>query len=399
MMQVPLNASTFGDEEVQAAVEVLRFGRLTMGPRCHEFEERFAAAVGARHAVFANSGSSANLLAMFAIANPQVPLSGGKRKLEPGDEVIVPAIAWSTTVWPIVQAGGIPVLVDCDAETLQLRTDQLEAAIGPRTVGLCPVHVLGNAVPMEPVLAAAQKHGLWIIEDTCEALGTRQRGRAMGTFGDIGTYSFFFSHHITTIEGGMVVTSDDAVADLLRCLRAHGWTRDLHDRKTVEAKHPQIDPRFLFVNTGFNVRPTEINAAFGLRQLDKLDRFNRRRVEIAARWIRELSPLAEDGRLVPMRTTPGTDSTWFGFPVLCRDAELRVELQRHLESRGVETRPIIAGNLARQPAFQHIRHRIHGELSGADTIMDRGLYWGSHPIMTEEQVDYVVRCVKEFFQR
>jgi CDP-6-deoxy-D-xylo-4-hexulose-3-dehydrase len=398
MTKIPLNASTFGDAEVQAALEVLKSSFVTMGKRCNDFEEAFASYMGVKNAIFVNSGSSANLLAFFALANHALPLAGGRRQLRPGDEVIVPAVTWSTTVWPIVQAGAVPVLVDSDPETLQMSVRDLESAITDRTVAICPVHVLGNAVPLDPVLKIASNHGLWVIEDTCEALGTRHRGKFVGTHGHIGTYSFFFSHHMTTIEGGMVVTDNDELAELFRCLRAHGWTRHLKNREAIERRYPDIDPRFLFVNTGFNLRPTEINAVFGLEQLRKLEAFNQRRVEIAEVWTRELESLSRDRLVVPMKTTEQTASTWFGFPVLCRDTELRNGLRTHLESNGIETRPVIAGNLARQPAFKHIPHRIAGALTGADAIMDHGLFWGSHPMMTGDEVDYVTRVVKGFFK-
>lgn len=398
MIKVPLNASTFGPEEIKAAIDVLQSGFVTMGQKCLEFEEAFAKQLGAKNAIYVNSGSSANLLAFFALANPEAPQLSNKKKFTPGCEVIVPAVTWSTTIWPIVQAGAIPILVDSDPETLQLDLKKVEAAITPNTAAICPVHVLGNAIPMKELLAIAEKHKLWVIEDTCEALGTRSDGKYVGSFGDFGTFSFFFSHHITTIEGGMIITDNDELAELCRALRAHGWTRHLKNRKEVEARYPDIDPRFLFVTTGFNVRPTEVNAAFGLQQLRKLEGFNQKRQEIAGRWCRDLAPMIDAGHFKPMKTTPGTSSTWFGFPILCRDRNVRNELQAFLENSGIETRPIIAGNLARQPAFKHITYRVSGELSGADAIMDRGLFWGSHPIMRDDEIDYVSTTLKRFFK-
>jgi CDP-6-deoxy-D-xylo-4-hexulose-3-dehydrase len=396
---IPLNASTFDDEEIEAACEVLRSGRVTMGALCLEFERKFAEFLGVRNALFVNSGSSANLLAFFALANHALPHRGRHHRMTPGSEVIVPAVTWSTTIWPIVQAGGIPVLVDSDPRTLQMDVHAVEEAISERTVAICPVHVLGNAVDMQPLLTLADKHGLWIIEDNCEALGTRHRGRLTGTFGQIATFSFFFSHHITTIEGGMVTTDDDDVAELLRALRAHGWSRQLRNRAEVEARYPEIDRQYLFLNTGFNLRPTEVNAAFGIHQLPKLERFNRRRVEVAEAWRAEFSELTADGRLVPMNITAHTEPTWFGFPVICRDRMVRMGLKEHLESEGIETRPIICGNMARQPAFEHVQHRIGGSLAGADQVMDCGLYWGSHPSMSESDIGYVASRVKGFFSR
>jgi CDP-6-deoxy-D-xylo-4-hexulose-3-dehydrase len=397
-MKIPLNASTFGEEEISAAIDVLRSGFVTFGERCLSFEAMFADYIGSKHAIFVNSGSSANLLAFFALVNSECPTSvNGAMKLEPGQEVIVPAVTWSTSVWPIVQAGLIPVLVDSDPESLQMSVASVENAFSKNTGAICPVHVLGNSAPLTELLGSAKREKIWVIEDTCESLGTRFNDQFVGTFGDVGTYSFFFSHHITTIEGGMIVTNNDEMAELFRCLRAHGWTRHLKNKAAVEAKHADIDPRFLFINTGFNVRPTEINAAFGMKQLGKLEGFNQRRVEIANFWIEDLWLHAKNKAVVPMRTTPGASSTWFGFPVLCESKDLRDRLQRHLEKSGIETRPVIAGNLARQPAFKNIKHRVVGDLLGANAVMDRGLFWGSHPLMTQQEVEYVSKCVKEFF--
>lgn len=397
-MKIPLNASTFGEEEISAATEVLKSGFVTFGDRCLAFEAMFADYIGSNNAIFVNSGSSANLLAFFALVNTDCPLGfGGKERLSVGQEVIVPAVTWSTTVWPIVQAGLIPVLVDSDPSTLQMDMNGVEEALGDKTGALCAVHVLGNAVPLDQASVFSRKHGLWLIEDTCESLGTRYAGKFVGTEGDLGTFSFFFSHHITTIEGGMIVTDNDELAELFRCLRAHGWTRHLKNRDAQEKKYAHIDPRFLFINSGFNVRPTEINAAFGLKQLGKLEGFNQRRTEIAQFWLDELSDFVGEGLIEPMKVTEGTSATWFGFPVLCQSKSGRDELQSHLEKNGIETRPIIAGNLARQPAFRNIRHRVVGDLPGANAVMDRGLFWGSHPLMTDVEIEYVAKKVKEFF--
>jgi CDP-6-deoxy-D-xylo-4-hexulose-3-dehydrase len=392
-MKIALNESTFGTEEINLAIEVLHSGRVTMGQRCEEFESAFSAYLGSGESLFVNSGSSANLLAFFALANHAAPVRPGKRRFQPGAEVIVPAVTWSTTIWPVIQSGAVPVLVDCDPETLQMDMAAMRAAVTPRTFAVCPVHVLGNMVDMERVLAFASEYQLWVVEDTCEALGSRYKGQPAGTMGDIGTFSFYFSHHITTIEGGMVATRDPELAELIRCLRAHGWTRHLKRRREIEAQYPEIDPAFLFVNIGFNVRPTEINAAFGLVQLRKLDGFNASRKTIAARWTELFRPLIESRLIRPMRATAGADAAWFGYPVVCRDREFRDALQLRLQELNIETRPIICGNMARQPAFAHVPHRIAGSLSGADTIMDCGLLWGAHPMMTAAQVDYVAAGV------
>ena len=391
-MHIPLNTSTFGDEEIESAIEVLRSGRVTMGARCVDFEADFEAYLGGREAVFVNSGSSANLLAFFALANHAAPIMG-RRRFAPGAEVIVPAVSWSTTIWPIIQCGAVPVLVDSDPLTLQMDLDQMRAALTDKTFAVCPVHVLGNTVAMDEVLAFAQAHDLWVIEDTCEALGAKFDGRLAGSFGDVSTFSFFFSHHMTTIEGGMVTTSNPELAELFRCLRAHGWTRNLKQRQQIEKQHPDIDPRFLFVNTGFNLRPTEINAAFGRIQLRKLGSFNERRAAIAKEWTSRFRQMTDDGWFYPMAPVAGAEMAHFGFPVICKDADTCEALQRRLEAHSIETRPIICGNMARQPAFAHIPHRVAGTLRGADRIMERGVLWGLHPMMSGLEVEFVSEVV------
>src|SRR5260370_37830579 len=237
MKRIPLNTNTFGDEETDAVLEVLRSNRVTMGGKCQEFERVFGEYLGDAEAIFVNSGSSANLLGFFALANHAAHQPKNKKRFVRGSEVIVPAVSWSTTFWPIVQAGGIPVLVDSDPRTLQMKPDAMRAALSEKTVAVCPVHVLGNTVPMNEVMRFAGENALWVVEDTCEALGAHYDGKLAGTFGDMATFSFFFLHHITTIEGGMIVTPDAGLAALLRCLRAHGWTKERKNRTQSETLH------------------------------------------------------------------------------------------------------------------------------------------------------------------
>ena len=268
----PLSVPLFGGEEVYALLETLLDREVTAGRRVREFEDNFAEFIGSKHAIMVNSGSSANLLALSVLAHGS--LAGG---LRPGDEVIVPAVAWSTTLAPVLQVGCVPVLVDVDPETLNLRPDSIAEAMSSRTRALLPTHLLGNPVDMNSLMEVAKEHDLWVIEDTCESLGSSVGERMVGSFGHLGTFSFYFSHHITTVEGGMLITDDDRLADLARSMRAHGWTRDMSNREELEAASPWIDPRFLFVNLGYNLRPTELQAAFGLVQLGRLEEFNDRR--------------------------------------------------------------------------------------------------------------------------
>jgi len=388
-LSCPLSVPLYGAEEVRAALEPLLTQRVTSGALVREFEAAFAAYVGSKYAVMVNSGSSANLLAVAALAAQGVP-----NGLRPGDEVIVPAVTWPTTVTPILQNGGVPVFVDVDRHTLNLRPEDLGQALSPRTRGIFVVHLLGNPVAMEPVMRFAKEHDLWVMEDTCESLGTQIDGRYAGAIGDMGTYSFYFSHHMTTVEGGMLVTDNPQLADLTRSLRSHGWTRDLSNRNEVESASPWIDPRFLFVYLGYNVRPMEIQAAFGLVQLKRLEQFNEARRRNARALLGALSDIDEIEFVVEQE---GGRSTWFGFPVILRDAETRQALSRHLEERKIETRPIVAGNLTVQPAFRGSPHRIVGSLANSTLIGQRGLFIGNHPDITERRLAHIVDGFRSFF--
>lgn len=399
MIKIPLNESTFSDEEIQAAIEVVKSQRLTMGEECFKFEKQFAQYLGTKHAIMVNSGSSANLLAFFALANPLFAEMSSQNCLCPGDEVIVTALTWSTTIWPIIQIGCVPVFVDCNIKTLQVDVDKIEQAITPKTKAICLVHVLGNAASVEKIRKVAKGHNLWLIEDTCEALGVSRNGQYVGTFGDVGSFSFFFSHHITTIEGGMVVTDNDILADVLRSMRAHGWIRHMNRRVEIEAQYPNIDPRFLFVTSGFNLRPTEINAVIGQIQLKKLAEFNQRRNEIAAYWSDAFNGMISSKKMMPMQIVENTKAAWFGYPVLFQTEKERENIKNHLEANGIETRPIICGNMVRQPACKYFKYRICDSLNNADRIMSCGLYWGLHPVMSKTQVDYLVSIVMEYFKK
>ena len=242
---------------------------------------------------------------------------------------------------------------------------------------------------MKGLVSLAREKNLVLLEDTCESLGTIYDGKYAGAFGLAASYSFYFSHHITTVEGGMIVTDDDEYAELLRTLRAHGWTRHLKNKVTVEAQYPDLDNRFLFVNTGFNVRATDVQAAIGIEQLKKLKKFNRERVRVAKLIRKELEVFSEHIEFVePSR---GAEHTWFGFPFLLKGAWAgrSKELAQQLTQLKVENRPIVAGNLAKQPFLKHFAHRVSGSLPGANRIMESGIYIGSHPNTTLEQIKYL----------
>ena len=345
MYKIPLNKSTLEKDDLDAAAEVLYSDRLTQGPLVERFEAEFAEYVGAKYAVMVNSGSSANLLAVVAC----------KQYLgwSPGMRISVPALTWSTTVHPLLQALCIPEWRDCSLESFQTKGCQMA------------VHLLGNAT--SPRIA--------LIEDCCESLGVYIDGRHVGTFGLAGTFSFYFSHHITTIEGGMVVTDDKALADLMRSIRSHGWARS-YDPAEIKLKFPDTDPAFLMLNTGFNLRSTEINAALGLSQLRKLAHFNHRRREIFEYWGGSDMAIAKNVTAAP-----------FCYPLFRYDPDVRA----NIDAASVETRPLICGNLTKHPAFSAWSGV---ELPNATLVHKYGFYLGLSPMLNDEEVEYVKEVLK-----
>jgi CDP-4-dehydro-6-deoxyglucose reductase, E1 len=376
-MIYPLARETWGDAERVAAAAVIESGRTTMGARTLGFEARFAALLGVRRCVMVNSGSSANLLMAAALRYRD------DDPLRPGDEVCVPAVGWATTYYPFHQVGLKLRLVDVDPATLNIDPDALAAAITPATRAVCLVHALGNSCAFDEiraVIAAAEErhgHSITLLEDACEALGATYGDRQIGSHGAMASFSFFFSHHISTMEGGMVATDDDALADVLVCLRAHGWTRDLPAGSALHARAPVSDfeRAFRFVLPGYNVRPTEVSAAAGLVQLDRLAGFVAERRRNAQRFAELLAPLSGS---LEMQQECG-DSSWFGLSVLVRPEAgvTRAELVTALTDAGVACRPIIAGNFARQPAIEHLDWSTPGSLPGADRVHDHGLFLGN----------------------
>lgn len=389
--RLPLSVPPFGAEEVIEALDSLLTTNLTMGTKVRAFEQRFAEYIGVRDGVMVNSGSSANLLALSVLSNPLL-----EGHLQAGDEVITPAVTWATTVYPIAQTGAVPVLVDVDLETFNIAPGDLERALTPRTRALMVVHLLGNPCRMDAIVEFARAHNLFLIEDSCEAHGAEFKGRRVGSFGHLSTFSFYFSHHITTIEGGMLLTSDERLLELARAIRVFGWVRDLRNRAGLSEQYPNIDWRYLFVNTGYNFRPTEIQGAFGIHQLPRLDGFIEARRANARYWIDRLRGL-ERYFFLP-REQADTRHVWLFFPLLIRpDAPFtRAELAEFLEARHVETRPIMTGNIEEQPVMRHVAYRSGGALPNARLIMRNGLLVGMHHGIGQREREALVGYLEEF---
>jgi CDP-6-deoxy-D-xylo-4-hexulose-3-dehydrase len=392
--EVRLHECTFGAEEINAALATMLSTYVTMGAQTREFEALCSRHFGFDHGVMVNSGSSANLLAVAALVNPVT-----RDRLQPGDEVIVPALSWSTTVWPLIQCGLVPVIIDVDPETLNLDLNEARKAIGPKTRGIMPVHVYGNPCDMDGLMELAKEHRLIVIEDCCEAIGATYRGKSVGSFGAVGTFSFYYSHHITTLEGGICHTNDLALAETMRILRAHGWVRETQGRAKYEAEHSEIDPRFLFVNVGYNLRPTELQASFGPIQLPKLEKFIAVRSDNAAFWRKTMAPFEKYFRF--QKATLHGRHSWFGFPMVIQpDAPFTPqELRAYLKEHRIENRPLIAGNIAQQPALKLYPHRVVGDLKEANLIMSHGFTFGNHQQVDEAARSYVLDVMTQFLKQ
>lgn len=387
----PLSMATYGVEEIIEAIDSMCSFRTTMWEKTREFEKRFAEYQGSAEAVMVNSGSSADLLLCFLLTNPRKPV------LPKNSEILMPVVTWPTQIWSAMISGLNVRLVDVDPLTLNMDLEDLRRKITPQTKAIFLVHLMGNPCNMDRIQEIAKTHDLLILEDCCESLGSEWNGIKVGRFGFGGTFSFFFSHHMTTMEGGIVVCQDSATADELRILRAHGWLRNVNDSEKVFAEYP-VDPRYAFVNWGFNVRPTEVQAAFGLRQLEKLEVFNQRREKLATRFFEfiDSTPLL----LRPEVYASGRPS-WFALPVLIADEApfSRAEFSCYLENEGVETRPIVVGNIMRHPVASLFEEFKDNSFPGADTVHNHGFYLGLSPLITDGTMDRLLECLNHFLKR
>ncbi|MFH1894734.1 MAG: aminotransferase class I/II-fold pyridoxal phosphate-dependent enzyme [Patescibacteria group bacterium] len=394
-IKIPLNIPTFGWQEVNEAVDSLLSTRVTMNEKVYRFENMFAKYLGAKHAIMVNSGSSANLVALSILSNPTI-----KNRLKPGDEVITPAVTWSTTAFPIINIGAIPVLVDVSLEDFNINPELIEKAITKKTKAIMPVHLLGNPANMTAIMKIAKKHNLFVIEDACEAHGAEHQGKKIGTFGDISTFSFFFSHHISTMEGGMVITNNDEYAELAKMLRANGWIRELKDKEKIAKKYQEIDERYLFTNIGYNFRPTALQGAFGIHQMPKLEKFIKIKRKNIDYWSDKLSEYSNYLILPPKREKKDERRVWFGYPIIIkrRAGFNRKELTDFLEKKGIETRPVMAGNLAEQPAMKLFDYRIAGSLDNSEIIMKKAFFFGNHQDVRKKEKEYLVKCFVQFLE-
>ncbi len=392
----------YDEREMKSLVDSSLDFWLTAGRFSKQFEKEFADFIGVRYALLTNSGSSANLLAFSALTSPKLE----ERRIKPGDEVITVAAGFPTTVTPIVQNGAIPVFLDVDLGTYNILADQIEGAITEKTKAIMIAHTMGNPFQLDKVLEIANKYNIWVVEDNCDALGSRYNGKLTGTFGHIATSSFYPPHHMTMGEGGAVYTNDAKLKMIIESFRDWGrdcWCPSGCDDTCKKRFGWQLgslpegyDHKYTYSHIGYNLRVTDMQAAVGVEQLKKVSGFAEARKRNFNRLLAGLSDLGE--YFILPKATENSDPSWFGFILTVKDNThfTKNEIVKHLENNRVQTRMLFAGNLTRQPSFIGVNYRVHGELKNTDKILNDTFLVGVYPGLTDEKIDYVVRKIRDF---
>ena len=392
--KISIASPTYGFAEVNEALDSLLSTWVTMGKKVKKFENSFARYIDSKYSVMVNSGSSANLLALSILTNPKF-----SKRIEAGSEVLTPAVTWATTLFPIVNVNLVPSIIDVGLEDFNLDVDKLRKSITKKTKAIMPVHLLGNPANMKEIIDIAKEYDLFVIEDSCEAHGAEFNNKKIGSFGDISTFSFFLSHHISTIEGGMLLTKNEEIFELAKSMRIFGSIRDQKNKKQIAKKNPELDPRFLFDSLGYNIRPTEIQGAFGIHQIKKLEKFIKIRTSNANFWNKKLAKFSNYLLLHSQR--PNTRHAWFGYPITVRSPApfSRDQLVNFLEKKNIETRPIMAGDITKQPAINLVKKKINRPLNNSKIIHSNCFFIGVHQGIGKIQRDYVVSVFEEFMSR
>lgn len=383
MINFPLASSTWDDKELDAIQNVINSKMFTMGNAVKQYENDFAKFFGSKYALMVSSGSTANLLmiaALFFTKNP---------KLKRGDEIIVPAVSWSTTYYPLQQYGLKVKFVDIDRKTLNLDLKKLESAITDDTKAILTVNLLGNPNDFDAINELIKEKDIIVLEDNCESMGATFNGKQAGTHGLMGTFSSFFSHHIATMEGGCIITDDEELYHILLCIRAHGWTRNLPEfnHVTGQKSNDPFEESFKFVLPGYNVRPLEMSGAIGIEQLKKLPGF----IDMRRKNAELFQKLFTDHKYIDIQHETG-DSSWFGFALIIKEnANIsREELVKKLVSAGIECRPIVTGNfLKNTEVLKYFDYTVSGEVTAAEYIDKHGLFVGNHQVDLQKEIEYL----------
>ena len=400
---IPVTGKVFGKEEISNAISASLDFWLTAGPYSQEFESKIAKIMGMRHAFMVNSGSSANLVALSSLTSPKL----GERRLAPGDEVLSVAAGFPTTVTPILQNNLVPVYIDIDLGTYVANDEMLESAIGPKTKAIMMAHTLGNPFNLDLVMELAKKYNLWVIEDTCDALGGTYKGAKIGSFGDLSTLSFYPAHHITTGEGGAVMTKRAALKPIIESFRDWGrdcWCAPGCDNTCLKRYEWQLgelpegyDHKYTYSHLGYNLKSGDIQAAIGLAQLERLDSFiklRRRNWEYLKTGLKNMEEF-----IVLPAATEGSDPSWFGFAITVKPSApvTRNDVVKNLNEMKIATRLLFAGNLLRQPGFMGTPRRVVGDLVNTDITMKDTFWIGVWPGLTTEMLDYVIESIYKIF--
>ena len=378
----PLTESVLEKVDLNAAIKVINSKKITMGKKTQEIEKYFKKNVVRTNSLMVNSGSSANLLIFQCLINPLV------KKLKTGDEVLIPAICWSTSLWPIIQSGLKVKFVDIDINSLNIDLKDLEKKITKKTKALMLVHALGNCADMYKLVKICKKNKIILIEDTCEALGSSYKSKQLGTFGEFSSFSFYYSHHITSGEGGMVCTKNKKYLEVLKSLRSHGWSRDLNNKKKISRKYKNIDKNWIFINSGFNLRPTDINAAIGLEQLKRLKKIlSIRRYNFLKIKEELINNKNYNNQFTILNDQKDSKIAWFGIPFILnsKDKKYKNRVMEKLNKKGIMTRPIISGNFAKQPSIQLYKINTKVKLPNADLIDKCAFFLGLHNVVIKKQ--------------
>ena len=388
----PLVDNPYRKKDINKAIKVLKSFKITSGINTINFQNSFKKKIKVNNALMVNSGSSANLLALQCLINPY-----RKKRLKKGDEILIPSLCWSTSLWPIIQSGLKPKFVDIEKNTLNIDLKDLKSKITKKTKGILIVHVLGNSTNMNELMKIKYKHNLYLIEDTCESLGTKFRNKYLGSFGEFSSFSFYSSHQISSGEGGMICCKHKEDFEILKALRAHGWSRGLKNEHQISKQNKHLDKRFIFYNSGFNVRSTDVAASIGLSQFKDLDKFIKTRNINRKKIINELDKSKKiQAKITVIKENYGVKASWFGIPIILSKKINKELFIKKIENKGIETRPIISGNFLKQPSIKKYNLKTNSKMKNADYINNFGFFIG---LPTKKISNLIIKRLVKVFEQ